>query len=43
MNTETRAQVRALISDLMAKWIADSIPATELERIAAEGYRLAGS
>src|SRR5713226_274016 len=37
MNSETRAQVRALISDFMEKWIADSIPATELERIAEEG------
>ncbi len=37
MNTETRVQVRALISDFMEKWIADSIPATELERIAEEG------
>lgn len=42
MNTETRAQVRALISDFMAKWIADSIPATELERIAAEGVSPSG-
>jgi len=42
MNTETRAQVRALISDFMAKWIADSIPAMELERIAAEGVSPSG-
>jgi hypothetical protein len=42
MNTETLAQVRALISDFMAKWIADSIPATELERIAAEGVSPSG-
>jgi hypothetical protein len=42
MNTETRAQVRALISDFMEKWIADSIPATELERIAAEGVSPSG-
>jgi hypothetical protein len=42
MNTETRAQVRALITDFMAKWIADSIPATELERIAAEGVSPSG-
>jgi Type II restriction endonuclease, TdeIII len=42
MNTETRAQVGALISEFMAKWIADSIPATELERIAAEGVSPSG-
>jgi hypothetical protein len=42
MNTETRVQVRALISDFMEKWIADSIPATELERIAEEGVSPSG-
>src|SRR5438046_10171485 len=42
MNTETRAQVRALISDFMGKWITDSIPATELERIAQEGVSPSG-
>ena len=42
MNIETRAQVGALISEFMAKWIADSIPATELERIAAEGVSPSG-
>ncbi len=42
MNTETRAQVRALISEFMEKWIADSIPAMELERIAREGVSLNG-
>jgi hypothetical protein len=42
VNAETRAQVQALISDFMAKWIADSIPAAELERIAEEGVSLAG-
>lgn len=42
MNTDTRTQVRALISEFMEKWIADSIPATELERIAREGVSLTG-
>src|SRR2546422_9129850 len=42
MNSETRAQVRVLISDFMEKWIADSIPAEELERIAREGVSLTG-
>src|SRR5918996_2161846 len=42
MNTETRAQVGALISEFMAKWIADSIPATELERIDREGISPSG-
>jgi type II restriction endonuclease TdeIII len=37
MNAETRAQVRALISGFMEKWVSDSIPAEELERIAREG------
>ena len=35
MNSDTRAQVRALISDFMERWIADNIPAEELERIFA--------
>ena len=42
MNAETRAQVRALISEFMEKWIADSIPAADLERIAREGVSLTG-
>ncbi len=42
MNAETRAQVRALISGFMEKWIADSIPPAELERIAREGVSLTG-
>jgi hypothetical protein len=37
VNTQTRAQVRALISEFMERWVADSIPAAELERIAREG------
>lgn len=37
MNAETRAQVQTLISGFMEKWVADSIPAEELERIAREG------
>jgi hypothetical protein len=42
MNSDTRAQVRALISDFMARWIADNIPAEELERIAEEGVSPSG-
>ncbi len=42
MNAETQAQVRALISGFMEKWLADSIPAAELERIAHEGVSLTG-
>jgi Type II restriction endonuclease, TdeIII len=42
MNTETRARVRALISEFMEKWIVDSIPAVELERIAREGVSPSG-
>ncbi len=42
MNAETQAQVRALISGFMEKWLADSIPAAELERIAREGVSLTG-
>jgi len=42
MNSETRGQVRALISDFMEKWIADAIPAEELERIAQEGVSPSG-
>jgi hypothetical protein len=34
---ETRARVRALIAEFMEKWLADSIPPAELERIAREG------
>src|SRR5215211_1454275 len=37
MTSDTRAQVRARISEFMEKWIGDSIPAAELERIADEG------
>jgi hypothetical protein len=42
MNAETRDQVRALISGFMEKWVADSIPVGELERIAREGVSLKG-
>src|SRR5947207_12724806 len=42
MNSDTRAQVRALISDFMERWIADNIPAEELERIAREGISPSG-
>ncbi len=37
MNPEKRGQVRGLISGFMEKWLADSIPSEELERIAREG------
>ena len=42
MSPETRARVRALISDFMERWIASSIPAAELERIAREGVSPSG-
>src|SRR5438094_6694786 len=42
MNAETRAHVQALISDFMGRWVADSIPAEELERIAREGVSPSG-
>jgi Type II restriction endonuclease, TdeIII len=42
VNAETRDQVRALISGLMEKWLADSISAEELERIATEGVSPSG-
>ncbi len=42
MTTETREQVRALLSRFMERWIADSIPAAELERIAREGVSNSG-
>jgi hypothetical protein len=42
VNADTRARVRALISEFMEKWIADSIPAAELERIAREAVSLTG-
>jgi Type II restriction endonuclease, TdeIII len=42
VNTETRPRVRALIYSFMEKWIADRIPAAELERIAREGVSLTG-
>src|SRR5919197_1165362 len=42
MNGETRAQVRGLISGFMERWIADNIPAEELERIAREGVSPSG-
>jgi hypothetical protein len=42
MSPETRARVRALIGEFMEKWIADSVPATELERIAREGVSPSG-
>jgi hypothetical protein len=37
MNQETRDRVRALLTSFMERWIADSIPAGELEQIANEG------
>src|SRR5438132_1668810 len=42
VNTETRAEVRALISKFMEKWVADSVPAADLERIAREGISPSG-
>jgi hypothetical protein len=42
VNVETRDQVRALISGVVEKWLADSIPAEELERIATEGVSPSG-
>jgi len=42
VNAETRAQVQDLISGFMGKWVADSIPAEELERIAHEGVSPSG-
>ena len=42
MNGETRSQVKSLISDFMARWITDAIPAEELERIAREGVSPSG-
>src|SRR5256886_10069899 len=37
MNQETRDRVRALLTSFMERWIANSIPAGELEQIANEG------
>jgi hypothetical protein len=37
MNAETQGRVRALLMSFMERWIADSIPAGELDRIASEG------
>ncbi len=37
MNQETKGRVRALLTSFMERWIADSIPAGELEQIASEG------
>jgi hypothetical protein len=42
VNADTRAQVRALLSRFMERWIDDSIPVAELERIAREGVSLSG-
>ena len=42
MKAETRDQVRALVSEFLERWIADAIPAAELERIAREGVSLSG-
>ena len=42
MSPETRARVRALISEFMERWIASAIPAAELERIAREGVSPSG-
>jgi len=37
MNAGTQDRVRALLTSFMERWIADSIPASELDRIANEG------
>jgi len=37
MNAETRGRVQVLLTNFMDRWIADSIPAGELDRIASEG------
>jgi Type II restriction endonuclease, TdeIII len=42
VSPETRARVRALISGFMEKWLADSIPSAELERIARDGISPSG-
>jgi hypothetical protein len=42
VDSKTRAQVRARVSEFMEKWIGDSIPAAELERIAREGVSPSG-
>jgi hypothetical protein len=42
VNAETQAQVLVLVSRFMERWIADSIPAAELERIAREGVSESG-
>jgi hypothetical protein len=42
VSPETRARVHALISGFMEKWLADSIPSVELERIAREGVSPSG-
>jgi hypothetical protein len=42
VNAETRASVRTLLSRFMERWIADSIPAPELEKIAQEGVSESG-
>jgi type II restriction endonuclease TdeIII len=42
VNAGTRTKVRALLSRFMERWIADSIPAAELDRIAREGVSVSG-
>jgi hypothetical protein len=42
MDAETRAAVKALLRTFMKRWVADSIPAEELDRIAEEGISPAG-
>ena len=42
MSPQTRARVHALISGFMEKWLADSIPPAELERIAREAVSPSG-
>jgi hypothetical protein len=42
LNAGTRAQVRALLSRFMERWIAAAIPAAELERIALQGVSESG-
>ena len=42
MSPKTQARVRGLISGFMERWLADSIPSAELERIAREGISPSG-
>lgn len=42
MNAQTRGRIKGLLSSFLEKWIADSIPPGELERMAQEGVSLKG-